>query len=383
MNAVWMPMIMLANPMMQVDSTLMNERVEDVAFVDQESEKRNQELPNCTYSVENNGYTSEAQINIQCTGNLLDQSTLIIEHNKQTEFLQAQTEMTYLCKDAGTYFAYIQCQDRKGDIQTWHYMDEKSQINRIADEDDTKKAEENQPLQSSVPLYENANTGVNYTVESVVQEESQYQLPVPMKQQSLNNVSLVEPESFHLENQSQMEKITGNETDFLLPSTIDDFGNESMTKKIIAEDGTVKTEERVISQTLTPNLEVQNRTWIVEDQQQIHLQQKSQQLSTSSFQIITMENRLVRVVFGPDEKIVWIKINGKKIQPSSIGQDRMHHSYVEFRVLKKKCIIEVKMKDSSGQARKVKKIIHPVLTKRKFSKSELWFQTLWLKWLHG
>jgi hypothetical protein len=39
MNAVWMPMIMLANPMMQVDSTLMNERVEDVAFVDQESEK--------------------------------------------------------------------------------------------------------------------------------------------------------------------------------------------------------------------------------------------------------------------------------------------------------------------------------------------------------
>lgn len=96
-----------------------------------------------------------------------------------------------------------------------------------------------------------------------------------------------------------------------------------------------------------------------------------------------MENRLVRVVFDPDEKIVWIKINGKKIQPSSIGQDRMHHSYVEFRVLKKKCIIEVKMKDSSGQARKVKKIIHPVLTKRKFSKSELWFQTLWLKWLHG
>lgn len=416
MNAVWMPMFMLANPMVQVDFVPMHQNTVEIAPIEQESEKENvvqitetidrsKEEKHCRFSVENNGYTLDPTINIHCTGLAFDQSSLVVEHNKQTEIVQAQADMTYLCKEVGTYFAYLQTQEIKSDVHSWHYVDQKLQMQMVQQNEqdhgnsmveDTKGTENlhsmneddqkiELPFQTNGTMVENSNIERNDTIENNMISAN---VAVAIDQQSVaatetSHFTIPQREEKPMNDDWNQKEKTDSISLKEMTSNIDDFGNETTLKKSLAEDGTIKTKQWIFAQTLTPHLEVQDRTWIIDDQKQIHFEQKSQQMETPSCNIVTMNDRKIRIVFDPPEKVIWIKINGKKIHTPKSHLDRLHQSYMEFRVSKKKCVIEVKVIDEKRHTRKIKKVIAPVLRKREISKQELWLKTLWMKWLHG
>lgn len=421
MNAVWMPMFMLANPMVQVDFVPLHQNTVEIAPIELESDKENavqntemtgenSEESNCIFSVENNGYTVDPKINIHCTGQIFDHSTLVVEHNKQKEIVQAETDMMYLCKEVGTYFAYLQSQEIKSDVHSWHYVDQSSQIQmtRQNEQDDANHTVDCQgtngienhhslnedaqkiesPFQTNGTMSETSNIERNNVIESMISDDvavtiDQQTTIVPVATMATSHFTIPQREEKPMNNDWNQKEKKDSISLKEVTSNIDNFGNESTLRKSFAEDGTIRTKQWIFAQTLTPNLEVQDRTWIIDDQKQINFEQKSQRIEISSCNIVAMNDHKIRIVFDSPEKVIWIKVNGKKIHIPKIHLDRVHQSYMEFSISQKKCVIEVKVIDENDHTRKIKKVIAPVLRKHEISKHKLWLKTLWMKWLHG
>lgn len=338
----------------------------------------NPALPTCTLDAD---ITIDPNMNIQCTGEFLDQWQLIVEHEGKIETYPAQS-FTYVCKEAGKYTVYLQWQNKKIQAKTWEYIDHAPQLSMQANPDtnhtlvtldwedthlvskhlylyegDTKTE---LPFEKSLYLYGKPNETITYALEGVIEDRagqvSRYTLPVTIDRRL--PIQEVKPTIVSMEPKVEMP--------------IEEKKMEPVPEKSV---------ETIVSNSVLPNLSVQTRQWIKDEKDNIQLEQKVISQPKSKFQILRMRKQNIRIVLNPDDQVVWVRINGKKRKQTKMKQDALHRPYMEMKVPAKKIRVEVLVQDEQGKLKRYKKMVYPL--KKVVKKRYTWWESFWMKWFHG
>ena len=194
-----------------------------------------------------------------------------------------------------------------------------------------------------------------------------------------------------------LDHLSSNDSLELFVQSSDELGN------IVQKTWTIK-KENLLKPFVTNNLNqvelkdtiadheqyiINHRTWSVDENQQLHLEQKNQKIikpSKPKISVFTKEknqNLICRIVLYQSEKgsnqFNWIRIDGKNINLKKCEKDQFGNVYYEF-FTKKSCKIECKAENKEGKTRTIKKIIN--YSKNKKMSFFQWFKQ-WLKRMHG
>lgn len=162
---------------------------------------------------------------------------------------------------------------------------------------------------------------------------------------------------------------------------------ESLLKPVVTHNMNVV--ESKDASLLNNQYSINHRTWSIDENQQLHLEQKNQKITRISkprISVFTKEkgnNVLCRIVLyqseSGKEKFNWIRIDGKKINLKECEKDQFGNAYYEFSS-RKSCKVECQAQNKDGKVRTIKKTI--TYTKKDKTSFLEWIKD-WIKRLHG
>ncbi len=162
---------------------------------------------------------------------------------------------------------------------------------------------------------------------------------------------------------------------------------ESLLKPVVTHNmNVVESKDATLSNN---QYTINHRTWSIDENQQLHLEQKNQKITRISkpkISVFTKEkgkNVLCRIVLyqseSGEEKFNWIRIDGEKINLKECEKDQFGNTYYEFSS-RKSCKVECRAQNKDGKIRTIKKTI--TYTKKDRTSFLEWIKN-WFKRLHG